>query len=768
MTEMTPPVKFGLGASVKRIEDKTLITGRGLYVPDINPPGTLHAVVLRSTMAHARFTLTGVEDARAAEGVHLVLTAEDIDSLGNLPCKALLKQVDGSLPQVPPRPVLNLSTVRHVGDPIAFIVAETVEQAKSAAETIDVDYVPLDLVVGAVEALKDEALVWPEHGTNLAFEFALGDKEKTDAAFAKAAKVVRLEVVNQRLVTNYMETRGAIGEYDAATERFTLTAGTQGGHGMRDIIAKNILDIDPKRLRVVTPEVGGGFGTKSFVFHEYPLVLEAARRLGRPVKWVGERTEHFISDAQGRDNITVAELALDDEARILGYRVDLIADMGAYLNQYAPFIPWVGVTMSTGLYAIDALAVRVRGVYTNTVPVDAYRGAGRPEAAYLIERLMDVAAHDLGLTPAEFRRRNFVASLPYTTATGRFYDTGDFAGHMDAGLAAADAAGFEARLAASKANGKLRGLGFASYIEACAFPGSEEANVVLETDGTLTLYIGTQTNGQGHATSYGQVIAGHLGVDVEKVKTVQGDTDRVAKGGGTGGSRSIPLGLASVDIASKVLVEKVKQIAADKLEASPADLELVEGNVRVVGTDKQISLEEIAKAAPDENARKGYGDFKQDECTYPNGTHVCEVEIDPDTGKVDVVGYTIMDDFGVTVNPILLAGQVHGGIAQGIGQALIENTVYDETGQLLTASFMDYGVPRADDLPSFAFNTRNVPSTTNLLGIKGAGEAGTIGATPAVANAVNDALWRAAHIRHVDMPLTPLRVWEALQESASS
>ena len=763
MTEMTPPVKFGLGASVQRIEDETLITGRGRYVPDITPEGTLHAVVLRSTMAHARFTLTGVEDARAADGVALVLTGEEVGHLGDVPCKGLVKQPDGSVPIVPPRPVLNLTTVRHVGDPIAFVVAETEEAARAAAEMIDVDYVPLDVVVGTMEALDDQALVWPEHGTNLAFEYALGDADKTDAAFATAAKVIRLEAVNQRLVTNYMETRGAIGEYDPASERYTLTAATQGGHGMRDIIAKDILNIDRSRIRVITPDVGGGFGTKSFVFHEYPLVLEAARLTGRPVKWVADRTDHFVADAQGRDNVTVAELAVDADARITGYRVDLVANMGAYLNQYAPFIPWVGVTMSTGLYAIEALSVKVRGVYTNTTPVDAYRGAGRPEAAYLLERLMDVAAHDLGLDPAEFRRRNFVAALPYTTATGRFYDTGDFNGHMDDGLKAADAAGFEARLAASKAAGKLRGLGFASYIEACAFPGSEEANVVLETDGTLTLYIGTQTNGQGHATAYGQVIAGYLGVDVDKVKTVQGDTDRVAKGGGTGGSRSIPLGLASVDIASKVLVEKVKQLAADKLEASAADLELVDGTVRVVGTDKHITLAEAAAAAEDENARKGYGKFEQGECTYPNGTHVCEVEIDPDTGKVDVVGYTIMDDFGVTVNPILLAGQVHGGIAQGIGQALIENTVYDETGQLLTASFMDYGMPRADDMPNFAFNTRNIPSTTNMLGIKGAGEAGTIGATPAVANAVNDALWRAARIRHLDMPLTPLRVWEALQ-----
>ncbi len=766
MNDMSAPVRFGIGASVKRVEDQTLITGQGRYTSDITPPGTLHGLIVRSSMAHARFTLSGLEEARAAEGVYLVWTAEDIEHLGHVPTKGLVKQPDGSYPWLPPRPVLNLTTVRHVGDAIAFIVADDLNQARAAAEILEVDYEPLDVAVDTATAMDaDTPIVWPELGTNKAFEYFLGDKAKADAAFDKAAKVVELTVDNNRLVTNYMETRAAIGEYDFTTERYTLTAGTQGGHGMRNIIASDILKIPTENLRVVTPDVGGGFGTKSFVFSEYPLVLEAAKVLGRPVKWVGDRSEHFLADAQGRDNITTAALALDAEGRIIGYRVHLIANMGAYLSQYAPYIPWVGVTMSTGLYDIPALAVTVEGVYTNTVPVDAYRGAGRPEAAYVIERLMDVAAHELGLEPAELRRRNFIKALPYTTATGRMYDTGDFVGHMDEALEKADKVGFDARLAASKAEGKIRGIGFASYIEACAFPGSEEANVLLGLDGEITLFIGTQTNGQGHATAYGQVIAGYLGLDVSKVKTVQGDTDRVKNGGGTGGSRSIPLGLASVDIASKVLVEKIKAIAADKLEASASDLELTDGAVRVVGTDKSLTLSEIAAAAPDEESRKGYGKFVQDEATYPNGTHVAEVEIDPETGSVKVVRYTVVDDYGVTVNPILLAGQLHGGVIQGIGQALSERTVYDENGQLLTASFMDYCMPRADGFPPIDFHTRNVPSTTNMLGIKGAGEAGTIGATPAVANAVNDALYRAYGIRHMDMPMTPARVWEVIQSA---
>jgi carbon-monoxide dehydrogenase large subunit len=763
-----PTVKFGLGASVQRVEDTALITGQGRFVDDIKTPGTLQAFVLRSVMAHARFSLSGLEDARQMPGVALILTGDDIGDLGNLPCQAGLPNVDGSPVAVPPRPLLNLSTVRHVGDPIAFIVADTIENAKAAAEAVDVDYEPLDATVQTADALKpDMPLVWPELGTNLAFTFFIGDRDKTDAAFAKAAHVVKLDLYNNRLVANYMETRGCIADYDSASGRWTLTAGTQGGHGLRDTIAAEILKVDPARIRVVTPDVGGGFGPKAFLYAEYPLVMHAARLTGKRVKWIGERGEHFLVDAQGRDNLTAAEMAFDADGRILGYRVDLVANMGAYLNQYGPFIPHVGVSMTTGLYEIPAIAVDVRGVYTNTVPVDAYRGAGRPEAAFLVERMMDVAARDLGLAPDEIRRRNFIKALPYVTPTGRHYDTGEFAAHMEEALAKAGYATFPARQEAARVKGLIRGIGFASYVEACAFPGSEEANVVLNTDGTVTLYIGTQTNGQGHATAYGQIIAAFLGIDIAKVKTVQGDTDLVKNGEGTGGSRSIPLGAASVNLASQVLVDKIKALAADKLEAGKGDLELADGAVRVVGTDRSISLAEIAQSAPDEDARKGYGNFEQDECTYPNGTHVCEVEIDPETGKVSMVAYTSVDDFGVTVNPILLGGQVHGGIAQGAGQALLENTVYDEMGQLITASFMDYAMPRASDFSSYDWSTRNVPSTTNMLGIKGAGEAGTIGATPAVANAVIDALHRAYGIRTLDMPFTPERVWKAIRSASA-
>ncbi|WP_417677356.1 xanthine dehydrogenase family protein molybdopterin-binding subunit [Roseibium sp.] len=763
MNQMVP-AKFGIGAPVRRKEDAALITGHGHFTDDFAPEGCLHAYVLRSAMAHAKISLSGLDDARAFPGVSLILTAADIQDLKTMPTKAVMKQVDGTMHKCPPQPVLCGDEVRYVGDAIAFIVADSVNTAKSAAELIEIDYEPLDVVVGIEDALADGApLVWPEFGTNKAFTLGHGDADKCAEAFKKAAHVTKIRIVNNRLVANYMEARACIGEYDAETERYTLTSGTQGGHGTRDVICSDILGIDPSRLRVVTPDVGGGFGTKIFVYREYPLCLVAAERLGKPVKWTGERTEHFVTDAHGRDNVTTAELAMDENHKILGLKIDVLASMGAYLHQFGPYIPYVGTSMSTGLYDVPALAVTATGVYDNTVPTDAYRGAGRPEAAYLIERLIEKAGLETGLGSAEIRRRNFVPSenLPYTTATGRLYDTGDFAGHMDKAMAEADWDGFKARQEKSASEGKYRGIGMCSYIEACAFPGSEEATVELNDNGTVTLLIGTQTNGQGHATAYGQVIADQLGLDLDHIEVIQGDTDRVRKGGGTGGSRSIPLGMPSVNGASKILVQKIKEQAAQQLETGTDDLELVDGNVRVVGTDRQVTLAEVAAQAPEKLS--GRDEVKQVEATYPNGTHIAELEVDPETGEVTLENYVIVDDFGVTVNPILLEGQVHGGAAQAISQALCENTVYDEDGQLLTASLMDYKLIRAADLPYFNFQTKNVPSTTNALGIKGAGEAGTIGGCASVMNALQMALRDGAGVAHIDMPATPLRIWEAIQ-----
>ena len=490
----------------------------------------------------------------------------------------------------------------------------------------------------------------------------------------------------------------------------------------------------------------------------------AAEKLGKPVKWTCERTEHFISDAHGRDNVATARMAMDSDGKFLGIEVDLVAAMGAYLHTFGSFIPHVGTSMTTGVYDIPAAAITIRGSYTNTVPTDAYRGAGRPEAAYLVERLVEKCALEMGLTSDEIRRRNLIKpeQMPYTTQTGRMYDTGEFEGHMDACMQRADWSDFASRMNQSKTNGKLRGIGMATYIEACAFAGSEPAFVELKTDGEIELRIGTQSNGQGHQTAYAQLAADKLGIDYQNIDVRQGDTDELQNGGGTGGSRSIPLGGVSVTYASEALAEKIKQIASRELEASVGDILLEEGEAKIVGTDRTVSFAQIAAAANDPDELKADGEFKQAEATYPNGTHICEVEIDPDTGVIEILRYTIVDDFGATVNPILLAGQVHGGVVQSIGQCINENTVYDDQGQLLTASFMDYGMPRADNVPGFDFSTRNVPSTTNAMGIKGAGEAGTIGATPAVMNAIVNALHNEHGIEHIDMPVTPSKMWEVL------
>jgi carbon-monoxide dehydrogenase large subunit len=575
-------------------------------------------------------------------------------------------------------------------------------------------------------------------------------------------------VVNQRLVANYLDTRGVIAEYDAATERFTLTLGSQGSHVLRDILCGAVLKIPPEQMRVVTPDVGGGFGTKLFPYREYALAAVAARALRRPVKWVADRSEHFLGDTQGRDNITTAKLALDDAGRFLALDIDLVADMGAYLSCYAPFIPFIGAGMSPGVYDIPACRVRVRGAYTNTVPVDAYRGAGRPEAAYVIERLVDAAAHELGIATDVLRRQNFVrpSAMPYDTATGKTYDGGDFAGHLERAQEVANMAAFGQRLLASKKSGKLRGIGVATYIEACGNNGPDTATVRLDDDGMVTVLVGTQASGQGHHTAFAQIIADHLGLPPERVRVVQGDTDLIATGTGTGGSSSIPCGGASVAGAAEKLANNLKILAAEALEAAAGDLELADGAVRVAGTDRQMALADLAqRAGARSNLLTTNDAFVPEAATYPNGTHIAELEVDPDTGGIRLVDYTVVDDFGITLNPLLLAGQVHGGAVQGIGQALMENTVYDPgSGQLLTASLTDYALPRAEDCPPFTFETRNVPCRTNPLGVKGAGEAGAIGSCPAVMNALVDALWRAYRIRHVDMPATPEKVWAAIAE----
>ncbi len=758
-------MKFGFGEAVTRKEDDALLRGQGHYVADFAPAGALHAVVLRSPHAHARFHFVDLGAVRAMPGVRLVLTGEDSAALGPLPTPGVLEGVD--IP-VPYYPILVREEVRHVGDAIAFVVADTLEQAKDAAEALNVDWQPLPHVVGAMAALEKGApLVWSDRPGNLAFETAEGDETATKQAFAQAARTVEVTIVNQRLVTNYMDTRAVVAEYDG--ERYTLTLGSQGSHIIRDIIGGAVLKIPPEKMRVITPDVGGGFGTKLFPYREYALAAVAAERLRKPVKWVCERSEHFLADSHGRDNISTARLALDDKGKFLALELDIVADMGAYLSCYAPYIPWLGVGMATGVYDIPAAHIRLRAAYTNTVPVDAYRGAGRPEASYLIERAVDAAARDTGIAPDVLRRRNFIKpkQMPYTTPTGKVYDSGDFAATLARAQEVADWAGFNKRAAESKRRGKLRGLGVATYVEACGGNGPETATLKLERDGSVTVLIGSQSTGQGHATSYAQIVADRLGLPPEKVRMVQGDTDAIESGAGTGGSSSIPVGGVSVERAGRKLGEQLKEIAAEALEASIGDMEVADGTVRVVGTDRVISFADIAahpKASPER--LRAASEFGPDVPTYPNGTHIAEIEIDPDTGATAILNYVVVDDFGATLNPLLLAGQVHGGAVQGIGQALMEDTTYDPaSGQLLAASPMDYALPRAADAPAFVFETRNVPCKTNPLGVKGAGEAGAIGSCPAIINAMVDALWRTYRIRDLDMPATPQRVWQAIAKA---
>jgi carbon-monoxide dehydrogenase large subunit len=752
--------KFGVGQAVRRKEDDPLIRGAGHYVADYQPASSLHAVVVRSPHANARFTIGDLARVRSMPGVRLVMTAADTADLGPLPTPGVLPDVD--IP-IPAYPILADKQVRYVGDAVAFVVADTLSQAKDAAEAISIDWQSLPHVVGAEAALqKGAAQVWPDRPGNLAFVTTLGNEKATQDIFAKAARTVTVKVINNRLVTNYLDTRGVIAEYDG--DRITLTLGSQGSHIIRDIVGGDILKLPPEKLRVITPDVGGGFGTKLFPYREYALAAAAARKLNKPVRWIGERIEHFLSDSHGRDNITTAKMALDDKGKFLALDIDIVADMGAYLSCYAPYIPWLGAGMATGVYDIPAAFVRLRAAYTNTVPVDAYRGAGRPEAAYVIERLVDAVAHEIDVAPDVLRRRNFIRpkAMPYTTPTGKIYDSGDFAAHLNRAQQMIEWDGFRKRASAASKRGRLRGMGISTYIEACGNMGPETATVTLDKDGGVTVLIGSQSSGQGHATAYAQLVAEQLGLPPERVRMIQGDTDKVATGGGTGGSSSIPCGGASLEKAVGKLATEIKKLAADALEASSGDLEIDAGTVRVAGTDRVVSFEELAAKAREQVSAADV--WTPDQPTYPNGTHIAEVEIDEGTGHVDIVNYVVVDDFGMTLNPLMLAGQVHGGSVQGIGQALMENTAYDEsTGQLVSASLMDYALPRASDSPAFAFETSNVPCKTNPLGVKGAGEAGAIGSCPAVMNALLDALWRANYdVPALDMPATPQKIWAAM------
>ncbi|WP_119420536.1 xanthine dehydrogenase family protein molybdopterin-binding subunit [Desertibaculum subflavum] len=767
--------KFGTAQALRRFEDQRLITGNGRYVDDINLPDQVYGYVVRSPHAHARIKGIDVAAATAVPGVLGVLTAKDLaaDGIGPRPCLVPLKNKDGTDRASPVFPVLATEKVRFVGDAVAFVVAETLTEARDAAEQVMVDYAEEPGVADMRDALKPGApQIHAEAPGNLCFDWHQGDKAKVDEAFAAAKHKVAIEVVNNRVVVASMEARAALASYDATSDRYTLHTNTQGVHSVRRMLAEMVLKVPSEKLRVITPDVGGGFGMKLFLYAEHVLVTYAAKKLGRPVKWTSERAEAFLSDTQGRDNLSQAEIALDADGKILALRVATLANLGAYLSNFAPFIPTMaGSRVLSVQYRMPQIYVEVKGVLTNTVPIDAYRGAGRPEANYLVERLIDKAARVTGIDAVELRRRNFIppSAMPYATPTGLNYDSGEFAQNLELALKAADRAGFAARKAASKAKGKARGFGIACYLEATAGPTEERAEIKFEADGSVILLVGTQSTGQGHETAYMQLVNEKLGIPYDKIRVVQGDSDLIKSGGGTGGARSLySEGGALVGAADKV-IDKGRQIAGHLLETATADIEFAQGRFRIAGTDRGLSLFDVAQAARDPAKRPAgmEGGLDADEVfkvagTFPNGCHIAEVEVEPDTGRVQLVGYTVVDDMGRVINPMILEGQAHGGIAQGVGQALIEHTAYDANGQLLSGSFMDYGLPRADDLPDIGFQLNVVPATTNVLGVKGAGEAGTVGAAPAVMNALVDALAEYG-VTHVDMPATPEAVWRAIR-----
>jgi carbon-monoxide dehydrogenase large subunit len=760
--------RIEIGTSRRRLEDDRFLRGNGRYVDDIATTDALHGVVLRSPHAHARIVLIDTAAAIAMAGVAAVYTAADLaaDGLGPLPCIAKVATVEPLI--IPARPALADATVRHVGDPVAFVVAETLAQARDAAEAINVTYAPLAAVTDGAAALAPGAPeLWPEAPGNLAFRFQKGDAGAVDAAFASAAHIAALNLVNNRVTAAPMEPRVAIGAHDAASGTFRLDVSGQGVHAIRDQLADDVFRVPRDRIQVMAPDVGGGFGAKNFLFPEYILLLFAARRLGQPVRWVSERMEDFLSTAQGRDNRTRARLALDAEGRFLGLEVETVANLGAYLSTSGPGSSTnaPGTAMG-GLYDIPAIHMDVRGAFTNTVPIDAYRGAGKPEANYVIERLIDLAASQAGFSATELRRRNLIANFPHRTAMGMTIDCGTFQANLDRAVAAADVAGFAARRRTAETRGMLRGLGIACFLETSRGAPGEWAAVRFRSDGQIELALGTQSNGQGHETSFPQVAAELLGLPVEQFRLVQADTRHVARGHGHGGARSLHMGGEALVRAIDVVLAKGRALAAQLLQCPEAALEFTDGRFNMAGdaAGRGLGLIEVAQAAREAGVPlDAEVDSDLDLVTFPNGCQVAEVEIDPDTGVVRLERYVAVDDYGRLINPMLTIGQVQGGLAQGIGQALFEEVAYDAaSGQILTASLMDYCLPRAEDLPSLEVTCIEVPTMSNRLGVKGSGQAGCIGAPQTVMNAVLDAL-APLGIGAIDMPATPLKVWRAIQ-----
>ena len=759
---------------IRRLEDQRFLTGAGRYTADLAPRDALHAHVLRSPMAAARIAGIDVEAAREMPGVCAIYVGADLAQLGPLACPVEMKGRDGRRYVEPFRPVLAREEVKYVGEAVALVVAETLAQARDAAEAILVDYEALPAVVDVrAAAAADPTVVWPEAPDNRAMVWEKGDRAATDAAFAGAAHVVRLQSYNNRLVAASIENRAAIAEHDAQTDVTTLTTPSQGAHLLRDLLCDKVFAEPREKLRVVTPDVGGGFGPKFYLYPEHALVVFAARRLGRPVFWSADRSETFVSEAHARDQLTTGELALDADGRFVGLRLHGLASLGAYTSTFAPSIPTTGMAkVASGLYAIPAIHMEMHCLFTHTVPVDAFRGAGKPETLFVLERLVDLAAARTGIDRLELRRRNLVpaASMPYRTALGFVYDSGDFPRLFEEALARSDHAGFAARRAASEAEGMRSGYGMSCYLHGTGGVADENSRVEIATDGTVNVHTGTQSSGQGHETVYAQVAAALLDVPLESVRVLQGDTARIGTGGGTGGSSATIISATTIHQATEKLIERLRLIGAHLLEAAPTDIALEDAHVAIAGTDRRLSLAEIAQRAqgedvPDElrGPVRGEAKFADQILSYPSGVITCEVEVDPQTGATRIDRLLTVQDVGTVINQALVDGQMHGGIAQGIGQAMVENCVYDsQSGQLLTGSFMDYGIPHFPDLPSMESATLSTPSPNNRLGIKGVGELGPIGAPPAIIGAIVDALSNEG-VDHVEMPATAARVWLAIE-----
>ena len=776
----------GIGASAHRKEDQRFLTGNGNYLDDLVLENQAYGYFVRSPHSHAKFTLD-THRASVAPGVVGVLTGTDAaaDGLGGLICGWNVVGKSGEGHKAPPHPALAVDTVRHVGDALALIVAETYQQAKDAAELLDVDYQILPSVASLGEALKSDApQIHEEAPGNLCYDWELGDKAATDAAFAKAHHITRLNLVNNRIVPNAIEPRACNATFNPGTDEFTLHVASQNPHVHRLVMAAFIGIAPEHKLHVIAPDVGGGFGSKIFIYQEETIVTWATKKIGRSIKWTAERSESFVSDAHGRDHLTQAELALDSQGKFLGLRVSTVANMGAYLSTFASSVPsYLYATLLQGQYTTEAIYCEVKAAFTNTTPVDAVRGAGRPEATYVIERLVEEAAREMNRDPAELRRQNFIPSnaFPYETKVALAYDVGDYDASLTKALDVANYSDLSQRKAEAKARGKLRGLGFASYIEACGIAPSqavgqlgagvglwESANVRFNPTGQVIVNTGSHSHGQGHETTFAQVVAERLGVAFENVDVVHGDTEKTPFGMGTYGSRSLAVGGSAICKAADKLIAKGKKIAAHILEASEQDIEFAEGNFTVAGTDKSMDIASVAFAAyvphnyPLDTLEPGFDEsayYDPANFTFPAGTHLCEVEVDPDTGETELVNWVAIDDFGEIINPMIVEGQVHGGIAQGIGQALLENALYDESGQLLTGSYMDYCMPRADNMPDIKVGFTITACPHNPLGVKGCGEAGAIAAPAALMNAITDAIGKT-----IDMPATPQKVWQALQD----